>query len=247
MALIDARFYSKTLNKHVGLFAIIPEVCPGPFPVFYLLHGLSDDYSTWQRRTRIEHYVRDLPLIVVMPDGFRDFYTDHHDGPASGRYLMEDVIGFSEHTFPAVGTRSGRCIGGLSMGGYGSLRLALAYPEMFVSANSHSGAGFPWKRPDPERQRIFGPAPEGSAHDLLALASNLKKSAEPIPELLIDCGTEDFLIEDNRAIHAHFDQIELAHEYHEFPGAHDWDYWDLHIRDALEFHCRALGIMKKEQ
>ena len=140
MAFIHASFFSPILAKEVGLHALVPERARRPLPVFYLLHGLSDDYSIWHRRTRIEWYVRNLPLIVVMPDGFRGFYTDWNAGPAYARYMLEDVVGFVEKTLPAIRRRSGRCIGGLSMGGYGSLRLALARPDLFVSATSHSGA-----------------------------------------------------------------------------------------------------------
>lgn len=242
MAFIQASFFSSVLIKQVALYAIVPEGKPGPFPVLYLLHGLSDDHTIWHRRTRIEWYVRDLPLIVVMPDGFRSFYTDHSGGPAFGRYMLEDVIGFSERTFPALKDRAGRCIGGLSMGGYGAMRLALENPGIFVSANSHSGSGYPWKRDDPEFKRMFGTGAEGSAHDLEALAGKLKRCRKPAPQILMDCGTEDFLLQENRGIHAGFEKLKLPHEYREFPGAHDWDYWDLHIQEALKFHCQALGI-----
>jgi len=101
MAFIQASFYSPVLIKHVAMNLLVPEGRRGPFPVFYLLHGLSDDSSVWQRFTRIEAYVRELPLIVAMPDGFRGFYTDNDAGPAYGRYILEDVIGFVERTFPA--------------------------------------------------------------------------------------------------------------------------------------------------
>src|SRR5438045_2826240 len=140
MAFVHASFFSPVLNKCSQMNVILPEKGNGPFPVYYLLHGLSDDYTIWHRRTSIERYVSELPLIVVMPAGYRGFYTDAEQGPAYGRYMIEDVIGFVERTFPASSKRSARCVGGLSMGGYGALRLGLAHPNMFVSANSHSGA-----------------------------------------------------------------------------------------------------------
>src|SRR5436305_36068 len=100
MALIHAQFYSPVLSKQVGLCAITPEVGAGPFPVYYLLHGFSDDYASWQRNSRIESYVSALPLIVVMPDGFHGFYCDNVAGPAYAQYLMQDVFGFVERTLP---------------------------------------------------------------------------------------------------------------------------------------------------
>ena len=62
-----------------------------------------------------------------------------------------------------------------------------------------------------------------------------------LPQIRIDCGTEDFLLEDSRSIHARFDQLGVAHEYAEYPGVHDWDYWDRHIQEAIAFHWRAVG------
>jgi S-formylglutathione hydrolase FrmB len=247
MAIIHASFFSKVLEKCVQMNVILPDSGMAPFPVFYLLHGLSDDYSIWHRRTSIERYVAELPLIVVMPDGYRGFYTDNEVGPAFGRYMIEDVIGFVQRAFPARRDRAGRCIGGLSMGGYGALRLALAHPDKFVSATSHSGAcncgrGDPRAAFYPEFQRIFGPRPKGSAHDLYALVSKLKRQGKRIPRLRLDCGTDDFLIEHNRGFHAHLNKLRVPHEYAEFPGSHTWEYWDVHIREALAFHSRALGI-----
>jgi len=247
MSLVHVSFFSNVLQKCVQMNVILPDKGPGPFATFYLLHGLSDDYSIWLRRTSIERYVENLPLIVVMPDGYRGFYTDAHQGPAYGRYMIEDVVAYTERVFPAIRKRAGRCIGGLSMGGYGALRLALAHPDMFVSANSHSGACqaghkviLPLK--DPEFFRVFGPAQQGSAHDLFALTARLKRQRARIPKLRIDVGTDDFLIQDNRVFHAHLEKLGVRHEYAEFPGTHCWEYWDLHIREALAFHCRALGI-----
>jgi S-formylglutathione hydrolase FrmB len=226
---------------------ILPEVGGGPFATFYLLHGLSDDHTAWLRRSRIEWYVRELPLIVVMADGGRCFYTDNADGPACGTFFAQELPDFVERTFPASRDRAGRCIGGLSMGGYGALRLALAHPHRYASANSHSGALLAWRfdpqqtvlTPD-EHRRIFGaPNADGSEHDLLTLARRARDSGKSIPRLLIDCGTEDHLLPSSRAFTAALKELGVPHEYNEHPGAHEWDYWDMHVRDALAFHMRS--------
>ena len=140
MALCDVHWSSSVLEKKIGMYVILPEAGTPPFATYYLLHGLSDDYTVWMRRTLIEWYVRELPLMVVMPDGFRGFYTDNAEGPAYGQYMTEELISFVERNFPARRDRAARCVGGLSMGGYGALRMALARPDLFASANSHSGA-----------------------------------------------------------------------------------------------------------
>ena len=76
MALCHVHWFSKILGKQIATNVIVPEGAKPPFATFYLLHGLSDDYTIWQRRTRIEAYAEKLPLIIVMPDGFRGFYTN---------------------------------------------------------------------------------------------------------------------------------------------------------------------------
>ena len=126
------------------------------------------------------------------------------------------------------------------MGGYGALRLALAYPQIFGSANSHSGSLMhgtrrPRKTALWEFDQVFGKELAGSDHDLLKHAQAARDSGM-LPRIRIDCGTEDELIQDNRDFHRAIEELDVAHEYEEFPGGHNWDYWDLHVREALRFH-----------
>ncbi|HTJ78647.1 MAG TPA: alpha/beta hydrolase family protein [Rariglobus sp.] len=258
MAWSTVHWKSDVIGKQTTMQVLLPEAGKPPYATFYLLHGLSDDSTTWLRRSRIEWYVRDLPLIVVMPDGYRGFYTDNDQGPAYGRHIGEELPAFVERTFHAKAERGARAIGGLSMGGYGALRIGLGYANRFCSVNSHSGAvgwasieGY-WNEakrrgwPDEyvaELKRVFGESPMGTGHDLRTLAKRSKK-ARTLPELLIDCGTEDFLIEDNRAFDRDLTAAKIPHTYREFAGAHSWDYWDAHIQDALRFHAKNLGLVK---
>ena len=156
-------------------------------------------------------------------------------------------MGFVERNFPAKRERAGRHIGGHSMGGYGAVRLALEHPEVFASANSHSGAfmrgPISTSKDVPDRfssfpgemLQIFGASPIGSKHDVLAVAGRAK-AANAIPRLHLDCGTEDYLLDANRALHATFEEMRVPHAYKEYPGAHEWDYWDQHIQEAIAFH-----------
>jgi len=248
MGLAQVHWSSKVLGKQVGMQVILPDTGTGPFPVFYLLHGLSDDHTLWLRRSRIEWYVRDLPLIVVMPDGYRGFYTNNEEGPQYATYMAEELPAFVERHFAARPERAGRCIGGLSMGGYGALRLALGYPDRYLSANSHSGAlGFGHQTVAAsdfratEFARITGPQPAGSQHDLFALAERAKATGT-VPAIRLDCGVDDHLLPHTRAFSAHLDALGIAHESAEYPGNHSWDYWDLHVQEALAFHARQLGL-----
>lgn len=260
MALSTLHWFSQVLGKHTTTQVWIPDVGTPPFPTYYLLHGRSDDHTIWWRRTRLEMYVAKYPMILVMPDGHRGFYTDNVDGPAWAKHIGEELPAMIERTFNAKAERGARAIGGLSMGGYGALRVGLAYADRFCSINSHSGA-MGWSRfadkgtleveaqrlnwdaaTRAEMRRIFGDAPlRGGPHDPIFHARKAK-AAGNLPSLLIDCGTEDFLIESNRGFTQDLTEQDIPHVYREFPGAHNWDYWDLHVREALEFHARNLGV-----
>lgn len=248
MAFCEMHYFSPSLGMQTAANIILPEgKGPGPFPVFYLLHGLSDDHTIWSRRTSIERYVADLPLIVVMPNGGRGFYVDAVEGFAGERAIIQDLIGFVDGTFHTIAERSGRCIGGLSMGGYGALRLALGNPDIFCSAASHSGAlAFGHRNGEWEGDRavefarILGSTPKGGFNDLFAITERTEIAR--LPHLRIDCGVDDFLIEDNREFHHHLKKIGVPHEYAEYPGAHSWDYWDIHVREVIAFHAKNLGL-----
>ena len=248
MALCDLHWFSQTLGKHVGTYVYLPDDAPPPFATFYLLHGLSDDYTGWVRRTSIERFAGNHKLMIVMPDGYRGFYTNNAAGPAYATYIAKELVDTVERIFPAKRSRESRGIGGLSMGGYGALRVGLGHPDLFAAATSHSGAVMHGSRNHPreggalgedEFQRIFGAEPVGTDHDVLALAAAAKKSGT-LPHLRIDCGLDDDLIHDNRALHAKLDALRVPHEYIEFPGGHSWEYWDLHVQDALTFQSKHL-------
>ena len=254
MAFGEFHYFSAALGEATACNVIFPEETeqPGPYPVFYLLHGLSDNHTNWQRRTSIERYVQTLPLIVVMPDGGRGFYANAHQGDRYEDAIIQDCIGFVDRTFHSDARREKRSIGGLSMGGYGAIKLALQYPDLFVSANGHSGAyGFghaQWRGEEPEFRRIIGPQQTGGPLDLYKIAAdanaNAKNSGTELPALRIDCGSSDFLIEQNREFHAYLNELDIEHGYEEFPGAHDWAYWDKHVQSAIRFHAGNLGVSK---
>jgi S-formylglutathione hydrolase FrmB len=240
MAFSTLYYWSPALGKQVMANVILPEgQGAGPFSVLYLLHGRSDDHSIWARRTRIECYVANLPLIVVMPDGARGFYCDGVNAPAYQTAIAIDLVDFIDATFHTKAERSGRFLSGNSMGGYGAVKLALQYPDRFASAHGLSSAccfGHNQNLTSPEMSAIYGDAANGGGpNDLYVLTE--KAAPGQWPRIRLCCGVDDFLIEDNREFHRHLESLGRVHEYEEFPGAHDWDYWDLHIRDSLKFHA----------
>ena len=253
MAFATIDYFSNSLTKASSFNVVFPEdpkIAP-PWSVFYLLHGLSDDNTIWTRRTSVERYIAGLPLVLVMPDGGRGWYTNAQSPPNS-RYeddLIVDVVGLVDRTFPVKADRSGRAIGGLSMGGYGALKLGLKHLDKFSSVTSHSGALAITDRDPakvlsgiPDYANVFGPTPKGGPGDLKTLVEKIDHGR--VPAIRIDCGVSDFLIEENREFHKHLDDLHIKHEYEEFPGEHNWDYWDLHVREAIEFHARNLGLKR---
>jgi len=250
MAFATIQYFSRALQKSSALNIVFPEApdTPRPWCVFYLLHGLSDDYTIWSRRTSIERYVAGLPLAVVMPDGGRGWYSNAREGFAYEDDLMNDVIGLVEGVFPVKAERSGRAIGGLSMGGYGAVKLGLKHHDRFASVTSHSGAvgilrdDERRRSLDPEFSRIFNADAAGGDEDPFALVERLDHGL--LPKLRLDCGAEDFLLEQNRSFHDHLKKLEIPHKYEEFPGGHEWSYWDEHVQEAVAFHARNLGIAR---
>jgi putative tributyrin esterase len=248
MAFATIQYQSRSLQKASAFNIVFPDDpnIPRPWGVYYLLHGLSDDHTIWARRTSIERYVAGLPLVVVMPDGGRGWYTNAAEGSAYEDDLIKDVRGLVERTFPVKAERSGRAIGGLSMGGYGAVKLGLKHHDLFGSVNSHSGAvglfrdAERMRQLSPEFVRIFGPKPADGPEDPFAIVQKIDHGL--IPPMRIDCGTEDFLLKQNRAFHEHLDDLHVMHEYQEFPGGHDWGYWDEHVRQAIAFHARNLQL-----
>ena len=253
MALAEIRFFGASVGFQTTMNVILPESGKGPFPVFYLLHGLSDDHTTWTRRSNIERYVAGLPLIVVMPFGHRGWYSNSHANPQERHedHIVKDVVGIVDRMFPTIAGREGRVLGGLSMGGYGAVKLALKYPNMFCSAVSHSGATHlpvhhlmqePEKHKESIRdcRAIFGPDWEGGPNDCVALAKRCPKKLRP--QIRFDCGKKDFLLRMNREFHRELTGLNYPHEYREFPGGHEWGYWDEHVLGAIAFHRRVLGI-----
>ncbi|MBA3710354.1 MAG: esterase family protein [Planctomycetes bacterium] len=244
MALVQINHFSNALEKMSSLAVIVPEG-PGPFAAVYQLHGLSDDHSAWHRRTSIERYADRHGIVVAMPDGARSFYCNAK-GSATGRYEdhILETVALVDRMFRTIPSASARGIGGLSMGGYGAMKVGLKHPRTFGSIAAHSACmdmkAYHRDRVFPELPSIYGtrfPASE----DVFALSRARARARTSKQRIRIDCGVDDFLIEHNRSLHRHLDRLGIAHEYEEFPGAHSWEYWDAHIDQALHFHVAAFA------
>lgn len=236
MSLFHIHYSSQSLGKQSGMYAVVPDG-DGPFNVVYMLHGLSDDYTMWLRRTCIERYADTLGIMVVLLDGDRSFYTDLPSSRGNYEQHILESVRFIDRTFHTVDSPDARGIGGLSMGGYGSMKIALKHPDVFGSVASHSGVvqlqHFRHLNNSEELRSIFGDG-INEDEDCFALAARPGKK----PAIYIDCGHDDFLIEENRQFHAHLVSLGIEHSYAEYPGAHTWEYWNEHVVTALEFHVQ---------
>jgi S-formylglutathione hydrolase FrmB len=209
---------------------------------------LYDNHTGWCRRSSIERYVEVLPLIVVMPNAERSFYTDSPVMPLVQfeTFFTTDLIAFVDRTFRTKREAPARALAGLSMGGYGALKLALKHPDLFCAASSLSGAldiAEYIKRGSlskVEFDQLFGDSPIGGDDDLFAIAERADRAS--LPALRFDCGVDDPLIKCNRRLHTHLTELCVPHEYHEHPGVHSWTYWDTHIQETIPWVCEQLGI-----
>jgi len=133
MSFINVNFMSHVLGMGCAANVILPQSPPEnilkkPFKTLYLLHGLSDDHTAWARYTSIERYAAEYGITVVMPCVHRSFYSDSKYGRYF-EFVSEELISIMEEMFPLSNKREDRYAAGLSMGGYGAMKLGLRCPE----------------------------------------------------------------------------------------------------------------------
>lgn len=253
MALIHCDFFSEVLEISTSMDVILPQKTEGEigiksysfedkYPTLYLLHGLSDDHTAWQRRTSIERYVAPLGLAVVMPAVNRSFYSDMVNGAKYWTFISKELPQIARSFFPLSDLREDNFVAGNSMGGYGAFKLVLNCPDKFAAGASLSGAVdvmrvFAEDEKNPEVKSVFGKPDnvKGSNSDLFYVTDKLESSTFPKPKLYQCCGTEDFLYEDNIRFRDYCQQTSLDLTYEEDPAAHEWGYWDQKIQDVLEW------------
>jgi S-formylglutathione hydrolase FrmB len=224
---------------------IIPQGGPSAknrkYPVLYLLHGHSDDHTIWMRRTSIERYVEGMGLAVVMPAVNRSFYTDMKYGYKYWTFISEELPAIVRSLFPISDKREDNFAAGLSMGGYGAMKLVLNNPKKYAAAASLSGAldiaGHVEANGFTDIEIIFGENAKvrGTKNDLMYLVEKVAASNGPKPKLYSCCGTEDFLYQDNLKFRDLCRSLPLDYTYEEEPGSHEWGYWDMKIQSILKW------------
>ena len=245
---LELRFKSKELKRETTVNVLLPEVIEEgkPYKTLWLFHGISGDHTSWMRYSAIERYARKYNIAVVMPNGDRGWYTNTVYGTNYFNFVAEELPAFCRSVFKGMSDkREDNIVAGLSMGGYGAMKVALTHPERYDACISLSGAMDVTLRGKKynftEYQSIFGYNMEsslelaGSEHDLFALAQKNKDNNAVFPKLYMWCGTEDFLLDMNNAFDQHLSKLEIPHEFRTSEGNHRWAYWDPHIEKALQW------------
>lgn len=265
MALFHVDFFSDVLGMCAEMDVLLPQqtrgqvgmegkAADGKYKTMYLLHGMSDDQTIWQRRTSIERYVSKLGIAVVMPTTHLGFYTDTTYGMKYWTYISRELPKICREFFPGMSDKKEDTLAaGLSMGGYGAWKLALGASDTFGAGASLSGAldiVEDYRRqaemPGGHRQLfegIFGSLEEleGSSNDILALAAKLaeEKKRDELPPLYAWCGTEDFLYEGNQKAWKAVTDLGYPLRTEVSSGDHQWKYWDQKIQDVLRWWLKT--------
>ena len=229
------------------------------YPVVYLLHGFSDDETGWiqfgQANQIMDKGIREgrIPaFILIIPDGKVTWYCNSYDK----RNLWEDnfvneFIPFVEKEYRIRAKKEYRAIAGLSMGGYGALKLSMRHTDLFTCCVALSSATFSDKEIVDQKEaeydnyfgNIYGNALKGDARLTDAWkANNPLHLIHDVPldklksvKYWIDCGDDDFLFNGNSLLHIEMRQLGIPHEYRVRDGAHQWSYWRSGLDTGLEY------------
>lgn len=248
MAYVELHIYSEKLKMQTTVGVVLPQrgtigeigvVNAGKaekYKTLYLLHGLSDDYSIWHRRTSIERYATEYGICVVMPCGGRSFYMNQQNGENYYDYVAKELPALINEFFNVSDKREDRFIAGNSMGGYGALKIALKEKEIFCGAAGLSSvADIRTELFKGHLEAIIGKENYLSKEEDLFVLADKGSKASLKPKLYMCCGTEDFLYQDNVKLRDHLKKYDYDYTYEEETGTHSWDYWDQKLIRVLEW------------
>lgn len=236
MALINLTHKSKCLGKQTSLIIMLPDQIDGELKILYLLHGLSDNHEDWLYKTTV---YRDVlasgKLAVVCPDGGKSFYSNMKSSHKYYDYISKELPDFVEKLIPFSGKGEDRYIAGLSMGGYGALKIAMKNPDRYFAAAAFSGVTdvkYRFSINSFDMSAIFdNEVPDDE--DLFYLSKELNKSKNK-PKIYQWCGLDDFMYEDNVRFKKHMETLDFDYTYEESEGNHTWVYWDKQISHVID-------------
>lgn len=253
---------SKLLGYPVEYSVYLPadyETSNRSYPVLYLLHGYSDDETGWIQFGEAAQ-IADKgiengecpPLIIIMPNGKVSWYCNDYKmaNPWEDMFVKE-FIPAMEKTYRIRSKKEFRAISGLSMGGYGSLMLAMRNPDLFSSCVAFSSGTFtdeeivamPTDSYSNYFGNIYGKDLTGEkrlsecwkAHSPLHLIYDVPKDKLSSIRFYIDCGDDDFLYQGNSQLHIQMRKLGIPHEYRTRQGGHEWPYWRSGLAEGLKF------------
>lgn len=250
MALVELNFFSEALGTQQTACVVIPQRetfgeigienggSADKYKCLYLLHGLSDNQTIWLRRTSVERYASECGICVVMPFADRSFYTDMKYGGKYYTYIAKELPKIIREFFNVSAKREDNYIAGISMGGYGALKIGMRECESFCAAAGLSSVADinslkeRWKE---EMTNVFG---EGMVipdnENLFTLAEQCSKNPNK-PRIFMGCGTEDYMHQDNLRLKEKFESLSFDFTYRESKGDHCWGFWDEYIQYVLKW------------
>jgi S-formylglutathione hydrolase FrmB len=255
---------SALMAHAVGYCALLPpsydEQPAKKFPALYFLHGLGGDQTFlvssggWSMIEDAWEQKRFGEFVIITPQADTTFYINAKNGGTRYEdFFVHELVPQMEKKFHLQSGRAGRAIAGISMGGYGALRFAFKYPQMFVSVGALMPAlleQLPHGSQNAGFSAFFGPA-FGSPVDeafwkantpfVFARTGNLAGL-----KIYIDCGDRDNYGFDTgtRALDRLLTARRVPHEIHIDPGQHDWQFVAQHLMESLEFQAKTLGAGK---
>jgi putative tributyrin esterase len=246
----EQTFHSKALDRDMRYIVVLPSDYDNSqqrYPVLYLLHGWAGDYTNWVKLTKLVEYSRRYPMIIVTPDAQNSWYVNSATIPADRfeDYIINDFIREIDTRWRTIASPDRRAIAGLSMGGYGSILFGLKHPGLFAVVGSVSGAfngptGIEHVLPElrESTDRAFG-VPTSitrTGNDIYSLLYSVlaKTDHVSIPYFFLECGSQDRLLPSNRKFVEELSSKNVSYEYHEYPGAHSWEFWDKSLPMMLE-------------
>ncbi len=258
---------SKILGHPVPYCVILPSDYDSNkasvYPALYFLHGLGGNEQLLLNSGGL-NMVQDLrdskrigEFLIVAPDAGRSFYINSRDGKVKYEdFFVREFLPYIESHYRVRAERKSRGVMGVSMGGYGALRFALKYPELFVAVSAHSPAlieTLPNIKVSPDQAeavaevlgKAFG-SPVDAAFWQRESPFTIVKDG-PKPEglrIYFDCGTDDDFgfYKGAQQFHDLLSARGMTHEFHLYPGGHDWEYFAEHLPASFEFQSRAFGL-----
>lgn len=249
MAVFHCTFRSEVLSARVPFNFILPENCTEDVPLVLLLHGLSGNQDDWLLFSTVERLLAEHKMAAVLPDGQKSWFCDMKHGGKYATYIGEELIEYVRSVFPVTKKREKTFAAGLSMGGYGALKLTLRHPDTFAACGALSGAVDIFARfelGDRHEQGVaiwgedYLKVIPGSVDDTYHLAKKLEAEGKKKPWIYQACGTEDKRLHENHLFRDFIKDRGYVYEYFEGPGRHNWDFWNVQIVNVLEFFARCM-------